>query len=183
MWCGAHQEEVPVRIPTFRWRLAALVIAITLVLATTGCARVRARVAAAPSRAPAPSATEKSIINEVNRVRAAHGLRALSVSTTLMSKARFWSVWMAQGHCGRSGSIARICHSNLSAGINVPWAWLAENVGLASPRTNLNGVVVGFERSPAHLANILSARATSVGVGYAYAGDVVYVTEEFMQSR
>jgi uncharacterized protein YkwD len=172
-----------VRIQTLRSRIAASLIALTLALGTTGCAAVRDKIANSSWQAPAPSSTEKTVIDAVNRYRAAHGLKPLAVSNTLMSKARFWSVYMAEGNCGRSGNVAKICHSTVTAGINEPWLWLAENVGMASPRSNLNGVIAGLEQSPSHRANILSARATSIGVGVAYSGNAVYVTQEFMQRR
>ena len=164
-----------------RSRIAAGAVAITLAVGTTGCAAVRSKVANTTWQAPAPSSTEKTVIDAVNRSRAAHGLRALAAHETLMSKARFWSVYMANGGCGRTGSVANICHSTLTSGINVAWTWLAENVGMATPQSNLNGVIKGLEQSPSHAANILSARATSIGVGIAYSGNAVYLVQEFMQ--
>jgi uncharacterized protein YkwD len=170
-----------VRIPTLRSRFAAAAIAMTLALGTTGCAAVRNKVASSSWQAPAPSSTEKSVIDAVNRYRAARGLRALPAHETLMSKARFWAVYMANGGCGRTGNLANICHSTLTSGINVAWTWLAENVGMATPQSNLNGVIKGLEQSPSHQANILSTRATSIGVGIAYSGNAVYLVQEFMQ--
>jgi uncharacterized protein YkwD len=88
---------------------------------------------------------------------------------------------MAQGHCGRSAQgVAMICHSSLASGITVHWSRLEENVGDASPRTAVNAIMTGFQRSPEHAANILNTQITYVGAGVAYAGGFVYVTEEFM---
>jgi len=117
----------------------------------------------------------------VNGFRGEWGLPALAVQSDLTNKARAWAQWMAGGSCGRtpSGSLA-ICHSSLTNGITVRWSVLAENVGAASPSSNLGGVTQGFEHSPEHAANMLNRSVTSIGVGVAYADNVVFVVEEFM---
>ena len=85
---------------------------------------------------------------------------------------------MAVGNCPGAEVI---CHSSLAGGISIPWSWLAENVGAASPRTNVQGVIEGFAHSPGHAANILSPNAKYAGIGVATAGNSVFVTEEFLQ--
>ena len=168
-------------------RLVIAVIALLAVFALSGCAQIRAKIAAnqaAAARASVASAdagAESHVTASINALRAAHHMRTLSTSGNLTDKARNWARWMAAGNCGRSGGVAMICHSSLTSGIKVAWTWLAENVGSAAPRSNLNGVINGFTNSPGHLSNILSPRATSVGVGVAYAGNTVYVVEEFLQ--
>ena len=88
---------------------------------------------------------------------------------------------MAGGQCGRNANgTPKICHSNLKSGITVRWSLLAENVGAASPKTNLSGIMRGFEHSPSHEENILNTRITAIGAGVAYTGNNVYVAEEFM---
>jgi uncharacterized protein YkwD len=163
--------------------LVTLVCALALAGALSGCSVVK-RSAAAPRTAtmmPASNATaEQTVLKSVNSLRTSRGLKPLSVHPALVNKARYWALWMAAGNCGRTGGVPRICHSNLAAGITVPWTWLAENVGAASPRSNIKGVIDGLRNSPPHLENILSRRAQYVGVGVAYAGDTVYVVEEFM---
>jgi uncharacterized protein YkwD len=128
----------------------------------------------------APSATERQVIGSVNQFRAAHGLRALSAHSNLQRKARLWAAWMANGNCGRDAAgVPTICHSNLPSGITVSWSLLEENVGNASP-VDVSAVTAAFEHSPEHAANMLNTRITSVGVGVAASGSVVFVAEEFM---
>jgi uncharacterized protein YkwD len=167
-------------------RLAAAVFLLALLTLVSGCAQVRARARAA---APAPAvrvttdgaSAEKAITARVNTVRAARGLRSLSVHPTLVNKARSWAKWMASGGCGRDASGApTICHSSLVAGISVPWSYLEENVGSAAPQTIAGAVQTGFENSPTHMANILNSKVHYVGIGVAYAHNHVYVTQEFM---
>ena len=135
------------------------------------------------SKTPPPTATERRIIDAVNGYRAQHGLQALSINSNLEDKARLWSAWMAGGGCGRGANgNPQICHSDLTSGINPGWSLLEENVASASPKTNISGIIDGLQRSPAHSANMLNGRVTSLGVGVAYVGDAVYVAEEFMAS-
>ena len=159
---------------------AALAVAVVAVVAFTlsGCTPTRAQLGSSSGSASAPpNATERQVIDAVNRFRGAHGLRGLSVNSNLEDKAHLWAAWMAGGNCGGAGSI---CHSNLRSGITVRWSLLEENVGAASPASNIAGVIVGFERSPEHAANMLNSRITSIGVGVAYSGNTVYAAEEFM---
>jgi uncharacterized protein YkwD len=168
-------------------RFAGAVLVLALLTLVSGCAQVRARVSSATAPAPVVrvatdgAAAEKAITARVNTVRASRGLRALSVHPTLVNKARAWAKWMAGGGCGHDANgVPTICHSSLVAGISVPWSFLEENVGSAAPRTLAGAVQTGFENSPAHMANILNSKVHYVGVGVAYSGDHVFVTEEFM---
>jgi uncharacterized protein YkwD len=170
-------------------RSAGAIFALALLTLVSGCAQVRARVSAAARPAPVVSvptdgaSAERAITARVNTVRTSHGLRALSVHPTLVNKARAWAKWMAGGGCGRDANgVPVICHSSLVAGISVPWTYLEENVGSAAPRTIVSAVQTGFENSPSHMANILNSKVHYVGVGVAYSGDHVFVTEEFMAS-
>lgn len=157
---------------------------VALAVALSGCAQLRAHLnpPRPPSPPPANSSAESQVINSVNGMRAAHHMSHLAVNGDLENKARYWARWMAGGNCGRVNGVATICHSNLAGGIHVSWVWLAENVGAASPSTNIQGVIQGFFHSAPHLSNILSPRAKYIGVGVAYAGNMVYVAEEFMQT-
>jgi uncharacterized protein YkwD len=157
---------------------AVVAVAVVAVVAFTlsACTPTRAQLTSSSSSASAPpNATERQIIDAVNRFRGAHGLPGLAVNLNLEDKAHLWAAWMAGGNCGGG-----ICHSNLSSGITVRWSLLEENVGMASPASNIAGVISGFERSPEHAANMLNSRITSIGVGVAYSGNTVYAAEEFM---
>jgi len=164
-------------------RGAAVVAALAIAVALSACNPLPARPAArsASSVSAAPTATERQVVDAVNRYRAAHGLGALGISANLSDKAKLWSAWMAGGHCGRAANgTPAICHSNLASGITVGWTLLEENVGAASPKTNVAGLMSGFEHSPEHSANMLNTRITAIGVGVAYNGNTIYVTEEFI---
>ena len=154
--------------------------AVTAVL--SGCTVVHAQLISTHSPgAPPASSAERAVVDSLNRFRGEWGLPALKVQGDLANKARSWAEWMAAGNCGRNASGSPgICHSSLTNGIHVQWSVLAENVGAASPPTNLGGVMTGFEHSSEHAANILNRNVTSVGAGVAYADNMVFVVEEFM---
>jgi uncharacterized protein YkwD len=172
---------MPERSGQFLRRGVAVVVTLIVVPALAGCTPVRAHLTSSSSASAPATATEKQVIAEVNRFRAAHGLRALPVHWNLEDKAHMWAAWMAGGHCGRnSNGVPKICHSNLPSGITVNWSLLEENVGAASPASNVMGIATGFEHSPEHTANMLNQRITSIGVGVAYSGNAVFVAEEFI---
>ena len=165
-----------------------LVGIVVVAMSLSSCAALKKKAAAKP--APRPAATsaipaaspnaEQQVVNAINQLRAQNGRPALRVHSALTNKARYWSRWMAAGNCGRSNGLAKICHSTLSGGIAVAWTMLAENVGMATPRNNVIGVIRGLEASPGHRANILNTTVDWVGVGVAYDGNAVYITQEFM---
>jgi uncharacterized protein YkwD len=100
-----------------------------------------------------------------------------------VSKARAWAEHMASGGCGyASNGLPSICHSSLSDGITAQWSLLEENVGMLSPKTNVDAMESAFEHSPPHAENMLNTKITYVGVGFAYVGNYMYVAEEFMAS-
>jgi uncharacterized protein YkwD len=141
---------------------------------------MQARVMGASVTSPSDGA-ENALVAGINYFRASHGLPSLAVHPTLVNKARVWSGYMANGGCGRGGGgVANICHSHLSDGINVGWSFLGENVGMVSPTSNVSGMESAFQNSPPHAENMLNSQINYVGVGIAYAGSDMYVTEEFM---
>ena len=153
--------------------MVALACVVTLALA--GCDAIPAPLGSTTAPTPPPTPVEQHVLASINSLRASHHLPALKVNPNLEDKARLWSAWMAGGGCGTA-----ICHSRLASGIKPGWTMLAENVGAARPKSNIDGVINGFTQSPGHLANILNATVKFVGVGVAYSGNTVFVTEEFM---
>lgn len=160
-----------------------------MAMSLSSCAALKKKAAAKPAPRPAIAATpipaaspgaEQQVVGAINQLRAQNGRPALKVHSALTNKARYWSRWMAAGNCGRSNGMAKICHSTLAGGIGVAWTMLAENVGMATPRSNVIGVIKGLEASPGHRANILNSTVDWVGVGVAYDGNAVYITQEFM---
>jgi Cysteine-rich secretory protein family len=125
-----------------------------------------------PIGAPSASAStgvESCFISSIARARASAGRGRLTVKSDLTSSARRHSQRMA-----RDG---RIYHSgDLGSGIS-GWTSIGENVGSGPSCTSIHRA---FMNSADHRANILRASFNEVGVGVAYNGDTIYVTELFV---
>lgn len=162
-------------------RGAGILLALVITLALAACDPPRTTLGSGGSKTAPPTAVEQQMIDAINRFRGAHGLRSLSVHSNLEDKARLWAAWMAGGGCGPgAGGGPTICHSDVTSGITVRWTVLEENVGAATPKTNVTGLESGFEHSKEHAANMLNTRITNIGVGAAYSGNTLVVAEEFM---
>jgi hypothetical protein len=124
------------------------------------------------------SSAEYAFLSDINHSRAQHGLRALSMSSSLQSVARRWSQHMASGGCSGSASI---CHNpNLTSQVS-GWQKIGENVGVGP---NESSIQQAFMNSSHHRANILDPDFTLVGVGTATGKDGrLYVTQDFMRPQ
>ena len=118
----------------------------------------------------ADPAAESDFIARINSLRASRGLGALQQHSVLTAKAQAWAAHMAATGC--------LCHSNLSDGVTVGWRKLGENVGRGPGVLSLHDA---FVNSPAHQANMLDGAFGYVGVGVAYGGGQMWVSEVFMQ--
>jgi uncharacterized protein YkwD len=117
--------------------------------------------ATATPQATVVTESERSLLTAVNQVRAAHGLRRLSIDPALQRVARSYSATMIRtsrfthGDMGRrvaaSGARGPAFGENLAWGIG-PYA---------SART----IVLNWMRSPGHRANLLRAGWARVGFG------------------
>lgn len=126
---------------------------------------------ASPARADTVGA-EAQFFAATNRVRAAHGLAALSPSSTLTGVARRWSSYLA--------SSWRLAHNmNLPNEVSVPWTKLGENVGTGSTVPSIQGA---FEASPTHFENIVDPAWDRLGVGVIAIRGRIFVTLDFMRS-
>lgn len=135
----------------------------------TGRAAAVIALTAASLTLPAPSfAGASSFVRLVNRDRAKHGLGALAVRSDLAAEARAHSVRMA-----RAG---RIFHDEAMGSRLCCWKRFGQNVGFGSGTSEIHDL---FMRSASHRANILG-RFDQIGVGIAWRGDVLYVTEVFV---
>jgi uncharacterized protein YkwD len=137
--------------------------------------------AAAFLLAPAPSAhaasdAESQFLSLVNQERTSRGVAPLTMQPVVADNlSRPWSAHMAaSGQLAHSGSaqqvldnVSRYFPSTNRAG---------ENVGYASTVRELHQALMN---SPAHRANILSADFTSIGLGVAQTGSMVWVTQTF----
>jgi uncharacterized protein YkwD len=120
-------------------------------------------IASAPAPA-APTSAERALLTEINRTRAAHGLRPLRVDLRLERAARAHSAWMlrtgtfAHGPFGRR--IASYGARGPAVGENLAWGV----GGSATPP----GIIQGWLASPSHRANLLRRGFTRIGIGVRY---------------
>ena len=136
-------------------------------------------VAVTPATA-APTTAERALILEVNRVRAAHGLRPLRLDLTLERAARAHSRTMIRTGVFSHGSVTRRLASFGARGPAV-----GENLGWGvGSRASAQAIVQGWLASPSHRANLLRPGFNRVGVGrvvgtFAGHGGAAVVTADF----
>lgn len=116
------------------------------------------------------SSDQTVIASLVNGARAAAGLPALRVAPDLAAVAQGQSAAMA-------GSGTLYHNPNLATQVT-NWTRLSENVGYG-PR--LGAVHDAFMASAGHRANILDRNVSEMGIGVAWSGSTVWVTEVFRQ--
>jgi uncharacterized protein YkwD len=167
------------------WRIVGLaaVLAATLVVPAT---------AAAPSGIRTQTALQRSILAEINAVRAAHGLAGVRRSRALERAAEGHSRAMARlgffAHSSRDGTVfwKRIARSYGSQGY-ARWA-VGENLLWSSSGLDAAGAVRMWLKSPPHRRVLLGTRWLEVGVSAVHADaapgtfrgrDVTIVTADF----
>lgn len=116
------------------------------------------------------AAAERDFLNRTNALRASKGLGPLTFNNELIAKARAWSQTQA--------SAGTIFHSNLASGVTQNWKRLGENVGMGPYVEPIHDALV---RSPRHYENLVDPGFTEVGIGVVKQGDVIYVTQVFME--
>jgi hypothetical protein len=107
----------------------------------------------------------------LNQARADAGLPALVSDVRLVTMATAWSTAMAA---------AGVLSHNPALTTEAPYGWtrLSENVGYGGTVAAVHNALMN---SPGHRANILDPNVNAVGVGVAYSGGRVWVTEDFMK--
>ncbi len=128
---------------------------------------------------PGDAAAAAAVVRALNATRRAQGLPPVSQSPALASVAGRHSAAMAA-----AGAVAHVLPGSGDAGTRlraagIPYRRVLENVALSSSALAAHRVT---EESPAHLANLLDAGTTQVGVGIARrkltsGEDAVYLTE------
>jgi uncharacterized protein YkwD len=146
-----------------------------LLLGTGICASVLA----APGTA-SPTRAEASVIGEINRVRAQHGLVGLRIDLRLERAARAKSVTTLRTGVFAHGDVRRRLASfgarGPVVGENLAWG--------TGSRSTAAGIVQGWLASPSHRANLLRPGFRRIGVGrvvgtfHGYGGAVI-VTANF----
>jgi hypothetical protein len=118
-----------------------------------------------PSAQAAPGDT---MVASVNASRQAAGLAPYAVRADLVA--------VALGQAQRMAAANRLYHNpNLATDVK-NYAWAGENVGYGPDLVTLHQA---FMNSPAHRANILSARFTEVGIAVVAKDGVLWVAEVF----
>ena len=122
--------------------------------------------------ANSPEAAEAGFTTRLNQERTSRGLQALATAGDLATLARQHSQDMAAaGHPYHDPNIRSEVQD---------WQVMGDNVG-SGP--SVDAVHQGFMSSQVHRDEILDPEYTQVGVGVAWAGNVLYVTEIFRLPR
>jgi uncharacterized protein YkwD len=103
---------------------------------------------------------ESSLLREMNRVRAEHGLGRLSADSHLQRAARAHSTEMIGANVFQHGAFSsRMAQFNVTgrlAGENLAWG--------TGARGTAQGIVAAWLASPEHRANLLRSSFTRVGI-------------------
>jgi hypothetical protein len=131
-----------------------------------------------------PVRDEQTFVDEINKTRAGVGLAPLTVHPGLVEVARAWADTMRKTHLVTPpppSSICTISHNpNLKFVLPKQWAGLGENVGCGND--SAANIHIKFVESPHHYENIVNPKFDKVGIGIVYEGDIMFVTEQFMDS-
>lgn len=138
-----------------------------------------------PARGESSSTTDQAndeahFVELINGERIKAGLGPLTVVPELVGVGREWSAVMLTKSANSDPCI--VSHNpDFSAKVTADWRRLGENVGCGN--VDAEYLHQRFVESPPHLRNILDPSFDSVGIGIVYDGDVMFVTEQFMDRR
>lgn len=125
---------------------------------------------------------EARYVSLINESRVAEGLKPLAVHSALVDAARSWAGQMQTAWNSDASDICQISHNpNLRNAVAANWQKLGENVGCGD--VDVDELERKFMESPRHRANIMDPSFDSVGIGIVMKGDVMFVTQQFMQQR
>lgn len=130
----------------------------------------------APSTSAAISSAEREAASLVNTLRAQNGLSALTLDEALCDAARLKSQDMQQNRYFDHQSPTWGSPFDMMRALGFSYAYAAENI--ASGSASAAAVLSAWMNSPAHRANLLSTRATRLGIGYVAQGS--YWTQWFL---
>lgn len=116
----------------------------------------------------------------INAERAKGGLPPLTVSTELVNVGRNWSTQLLTKSAGADP--CQLSHNpSIATQVTADWRRLGENVGCGD--VDAEFLHRKFVASPPHFKNIMDPTFDAIGVGIVYDGDVMFVTEDFMDLR
>ena len=123
---------------------------------------------------------DANLLNLINHVRAAHGLRQLQLAAGTTDVAHGWSCHLASNQTlEHNGALLRQLESHGSQALNA----YDENVGMSSTSTGANWLFSAYMHSPEHRANILDPAARYVGIWTKSNNGFRYNTIDFVGSR
>lgn len=123
---------------------------------------------------------EQQVIDLTNRERAKNGLSPLKADWQLSRVARYKSVDMRDKRYFSHTSPTYGSPFTMMKNFNISYRAAAENI--AAGQTTPSEVVQEWMKSPGHRKNILDARMTHIGVGYAKGGSYRhYWTQMFIK--
>ncbi len=152
--------------------------------------------AASPTGAASPPATADSVatsvVNQINQLRAQHGLPAYTVTSGLLASAHAHNLLMING-CGLSHQCSG--EASLGARISaqgVKWTAAGENIGMGGPIANTAAAITAaaqgqttsmYNETPpndGHRQNLLSSTFTHLGIDVIRDGNgTVWMTQDF----
>ncbi len=149
--------------------LAALVVALAAVLASSGVAAP-----SAPTNVERRTALEAGVVREMNRVRATNGLRPLRAAPSLRTAARSHSRAMLDHGFFSHDSADGTAFGDRIKRYYTNRGWMRWSVGEAllssqGSVVDARAVVAAWLESPPHRAIILSPTWREVGIGALYA--------------
>jgi uncharacterized protein YkwD len=116
-----------------------------------------AALVAVPAAGAAPATDADRMLEEVNELRASHGLPALSASESLTRTAQRYAAWQM-----RTDYFGHVDQIRAGAG----WDALGEAIAFrAGHRPRVAATLRGWARSPTHAAMLLSPAFREAGVG------------------
>jgi uncharacterized protein YkwD len=122
------------------------------------------------------SAGVTSVVQEMNATRSADHVGSLVVSVALSAIAQAHAVDMlARSYLGHTDPSGMDPFQRMSAA-HYSYNYAAENIAMDDSLTSANHDLYG---SPEHLANIVDAHYTRVGVGYVRGNDGELLVEDF----
>ncbi len=138
-----------------------------------------------PEKVSGLTEQETEILGLVNKERARGGLAPLKFSPRLAVIARGHSYDMAMRHYLAHNSPDGVAPADRISGAGIGYRAVGENIYM-DDYPDSAGVprraIVGWLKSPEHLANIISGKFTETGVGVAQSADgTTYVTQDFLR--
>ncbi len=110
------------------------------------------------------SALERQVVELVNQRRAAYGLGALTLSSTLSNGARLKAQDLQKNRYFDHNSPTYGSPFDMMRSLGIQYGSAGENIAMGY--SSASAVVEAWMNSPSHRANILNARYTKIGVGY-----------------